>query len=387
MDSPQLKTANKRATGIAHISTKDMNLRVSEQIKALAEAQAKGYDKGMTDVVRDALYYWLIVRNSEEGNIIPDDNPMPLFSIIPDPDDIQNRNASIDATVSLDVKFFFRDISNKTGVLEGELLGELARLYTMHQIGLLQSTHESPIIKIDVTHDDLVVVDSLFGESETKHFSHFITDVFRAGLEQMKNELSRDALPNEEIEETHIQTETVEIEPEDNERSEVYQMKKDNVIKRMASYFINHGDTEEKAIEMAKEWVDKHQEEVVMSFCFYDVDNIIDDDVFIDIVENGFNEDRYMTLDRESDAKKQFEQLLNDKLEKQASEYEVKIKALAAESHEGTKHRQDLTIFLNKTRDLINFYEESTSIKGMFTKYSRKQLVEMFPAEYQNYLQ
>jgi hypothetical protein len=159
------------------------------------------------------------------------------------------RGVEITSEVAIDVKHYYLEIANQTGINLKEITGEVLRKFVElnGQIATYSPGVSAPELtdklEIVLMGDERPLLDSLFGES-TQTYTDFLNDVFRAGLLAKKNEL------------TTITTNT------------------DNLI-------------------------------------IIDLSEIDDPDIIEELKKNSFDELRYYTAKKEEETRKQFAELLN----------------------------------------------------------------------------
>lgn len=318
----RIKMANiKHKKGINTIK----HFKVSDELNQKFIEKSKDFDSP-EDLLREALAEYLF--------------PEKLEITIPSESELSQRHHSISAKVSVDTAFFFNDLATKSNSSQEVLLGQLAEMFAMNSISSGISQDKNFLI-IPIAESDLVELDKQFSQTETMIYENFLLDTFRAGLSTRMN--CEDAAVNENIK---IQPNPSIIEIDLNE------IESKSVIESLELY----GFDESRYITLEKE------------------SKLRDD---FQKLNNDFSNENIQVLREqiENELKDYFNNLYEDKIERKDEE----IRKLKAENPETSQLIKNFQAFINSTKIVVAKLENYHSLKNVFFKTTRNEIIELYP--------
>ncbi|MFC0182491.1 hypothetical protein SAMN04515674_101454 [Pseudarcicella hirudinis] len=241
--------------------------------------------------------------------------PNPVEISIPGPEIIEERTYTIQGLVGLDVAHALNSFSHQNNVGIEVVSGSILTDFVNQRWKYKQNAEER--IDIVVLPTDLAEIRRLFeSEQDSVAYEDFLTDVLRAGILAKKSEKN-----------TGFRIDGLSQETPDNS--------------------------------------------IKISF-----DEINDEEVRKSLQESGFNEDRYMTIKKESETRDKFSRLLDEKVE----ELNRKVRASEAKILQSEAYIESFEKFRLATLAVIKSYAEysSSSIFSKLKRFTEQEIVSKY---------
>lgn len=292
-------------------------VKVADELYEAVQENASKYEGGQDELCRRAL--------AREVGLLPD-----LITV--NLEDLPNRTLTISAKVSIDTMHSINTQANQANVENTEFAGEvLERFASSSVIAKGEFVEDDERMKMFGDFTELCEALFLKNGDESQSFVDFMEDVLRLGINTKQFELKHEVDSLGYIE---------------------------NLETRIAQYENPDEESQKKAV-------------------IIQIDQIVDENVKNELVNFGFNEDKYMTHDRESSLKSQltiaknYQSGIDDKISKIQSEN----KELVAEQ----------TAIINASVEIVKLYEKSGTLFGIWTRKTREELAQMFPQRYRHF--
>lgn len=275
------------------------------------------------DLLREAVAQYLF---PEKVELIP-----------PSDSDLLERTHTISAKVSVDTAHYFNVIANQLSSSIEIVLGEIATRFSLNWVNFGISPNRD-FLTMPIVESDLIEIDKQFDKTESMNYEDFLIDTFRAGL------LSR------------------------------------NIEKREPAAASQAGNLHEKS-----------------SIIEIDLNEIDSKKVIESLELFGFDESRYITTEKEAELRESFKNSVSTvdgvgfvnteeikeahrkELESLIEKYEREIIRLKAENPEKTVIINQFRDFINSTKKVVEKLENAHSLKCVFFKVSRAEIVELYP--------
>lgn len=295
-------------------------VKASDELYQAVVENASKYEGGQDELCRRAI--------AREVGLLPDFVTVNL-------DDLPNRNMTISAKVSLDTMHCISAQADQANVENTEFAGEILERFASSSV-----IAEGQILENDeqahIFNDFKELCETLFlkNADESQSFTDFMEDVLRLGINTKQFELKHQVDSLGYIE---------------------------NLETRLAQYENPDAESKKKAV-------------------IIQIDQVVDPEVKNELISFGFNEDKYITHERESKLEGIIAtvQKSNDEIEKQQIE---RIERLVLENKQLIAEQTEI---INASVKLVEIYHKSVSFFGIWRRRTPEELASLFPQRYRH---
>lgn len=294
-------------------------VKVGDELYQAVVENASKYEGGQDELCRRAI--------AREVGLLPDFVAVNL-------DDLPNRNMTISAKVSLDTMHSISAQADQANVENTEFAGEILERFASSSViakgQIIPETRTEALLKAERLGEELF---EEYGD-ESQSYEDFADDIVTLGVQAKEFELKNETSIFAYIE---------------------------GIETRLAQYENPDAESKKKAV-------------------IIQLDQIGDEEVKNELISFGFNEDKYMTHERES----KLEGIIatatksNEETEKQQIE---RIERLGLENKQLIGEQTEI---INASVKLVEIYEKSGSLFGIWTRKTREELASLFPQRYRH---
>jgi len=312
-------------------------------VKPLKEVAVKAGMRALKSVkVQDELYEKALEKAEEYvggidaliRNAVAKEVGLTIDLITVNLDDLPNRNMTITAKVSLDTMHSISAQADQANVENTEFAGEILERFASSSViakgQIVPEYRTEALLKAERLGEELF---QQYGD-ESQSYEDFADDIVTLGVQAKEFELKNETSIFAYIE---------------------------GIETRLAQYENPDAESKKKAV-------------------IIQLDQIGNDDVKNELISFGFNEDKYMTHERESKLQGIIAtaQKSNDETEKKQGET---IEKLLLENKQLINEQTEI---INASVKLVEIYQKSVSFFGIWRRRTPEELASLFPQRYRH---